>query len=107
VHKNAASAHHEDVGDAAELAVVLRRIVRLLGRPGTDVLWSGYDSVAELRAEVEKYLVKIEAGEPFDDDEFLGLRVLFAPTGPLQETSISSGWAREFLDLAARFDAAS
>lgn len=95
------------MGDPSELATVLRRIVRLLSRPGTDVLWSGYETAADLRGEVEKYLIKIEAGDLFDDDEFLGLRVLFAPTGPLQETSISSGWAREFLDLAARFDAAS
>jgi hypothetical protein len=95
------------VADAAELALVLRRIVRLLGRKGTDVVWSGYASAADLRGEVERYLLMIEAGQAFDDEEFLGLRVLFAPTGPLQETSISSGWAREFLDLAARFDAAS
>lgn len=107
MHNQSFPAHHEDVADAAELALILRRVVRLLCRPGTDVIWSGYSSAAALRADVEKYLVKIEAGESIGDDEFLGLRVLFAPTGPLQETSISSGWAREFLDLAARFDAAS
>jgi hypothetical protein len=31
--------------------------------------------------------------------------VLFAPTGPLQELSLSSGWADDFLKLASRFDA--
>jgi hypothetical protein len=34
------------------------------------------------------------------------LIVLFAPTGPIQEVSISSGWGNEFLDLAERFDRA-
>jgi hypothetical protein len=34
------------------------------------------------------------------------LRILFAPTGDLQETSISGGWADEFLELSSRFDAA-
>lgn len=34
------------------------------------------------------------------------LKILFAPTGNLQETSISGGWADEFLALSARFDAA-
>ncbi|WP_194814929.1 hypothetical protein [Nocardia sp. XZ_19_385] len=32
------------------------------------------------------------------------LVVLFAPTGPLQDLSISSGWAERYLELAARFD---
>jgi len=29
---------------------------------------------------------------------------LFAPTGPIQEVSLSSGWGQEFLELAERFD---
>ena len=36
----------------------------------------------------------------------LGLTVLFAPTGPIQEVSISSGWGEEFLSLAEQFDRA-
>jgi hypothetical protein len=32
------------------------------------------------------------------------LRVLFAPTGPIQEVSVSSGWGDAFLELADRFD---
>jgi hypothetical protein len=32
------------------------------------------------------------------------LKLLFAPTGDLQETSISGGWAEEFLALSFRFD---
>lgn len=32
------------------------------------------------------------------------LKILFAPTGDLQETSISGGWADEFLALTSRFD---
>ena len=32
------------------------------------------------------------------------LKLLFAPTGALQETSIDNGWADEYLLLAARFD---
>jgi hypothetical protein len=34
------------------------------------------------------------------------LQTLFAPTGPLQETSMSGGWADEFLALSDRFDKA-
>jgi hypothetical protein len=34
------------------------------------------------------------------------MSVLFAPTGPIREVSLSSGWAEESLALAERFDAA-
>jgi hypothetical protein len=36
----------------------------------------------------------------------LSLSILFAPTGPIQEVSLSSGWGGEFLKLASTFDAA-
>lgn len=32
------------------------------------------------------------------------MRVVFAPTGPLQEVSLSSDWAEAFMALARRFD---
>jgi hypothetical protein len=32
--------------------------------------------------------------------------IVFAPTGPMQEVSLSRGWGQEFLTLAERFDAA-
>jgi hypothetical protein len=32
--------------------------------------------------------------------------LLFAPTGPIQEVSLSSGWGETFLELAERVDAA-
>ncbi|MEZ5563197.1 MAG: hypothetical protein R3F27_09625 [Gammaproteobacteria bacterium] len=30
--------------------------------------------------------------------------ILFAPTGPIQEVSLSSGWAEAFLKVAERYD---
>ncbi|MET7426496.1 hypothetical protein [Dactylosporangium sp. NPDC005555] len=36
----------------------------------------------------------------------VGPAILFAPTGPIQEVAISSGWGDAFLELADRFDAA-
>jgi hypothetical protein len=36
----------------------------------------------------------------------LSMGVLFAPTGPIQEVGLSSGWGGEFLALAERFDEA-
>jgi hypothetical protein len=34
------------------------------------------------------------------------LDVLLLPTGSIEEVSLSSGWAHEFLELASRYDAA-
>jgi len=34
------------------------------------------------------------------------MRVLFAPTGPIQEVSLSSGWGDAFLKIAEQFDRA-
>lgn len=34
------------------------------------------------------------------------LEILFAPTGPIQEVSLSRGWGQEFLHLSRRFNAA-
>jgi hypothetical protein len=57
-----------------------------------------------LRFEVRFFLATVEADLPLGEGEFKHLRLLFGPTGPLQETSIASGWADEFLLLAARVD---
>jgi hypothetical protein len=32
------------------------------------------------------------------------LRLLFAPTGALQEISLAGGWAERFLEISSRFD---
>lgn len=86
-----------------ELAVVLRRIAELLGRDDVDTAWSGYEP-EELRSEVQSFLERAETGPPLGQAQWRRLRVLFAPTGPLQETSLSSGWGAEFVELARRFD---
>jgi hypothetical protein len=50
------------------------------------------------------FLEKAEADLPFDEMEYKHLRFLFASAGSLQETSIASSRAGEFLALSARFD---
>ena len=53
--------------------------------------------------ELNGHIAGLEAGEPM---RRIRLETLFAPTGPLQEVSVSSGWGEEFLNMARRFDAA-
>jgi hypothetical protein len=91
------------VSNSAELAAVLRRIAELLSRPDVDTAWSGYEP-DELRSEIHSFLERAWAGLPLDEAGRNRLQLLFAPTGALQETSLSSGWGREFVELATRFD---
>ena len=72
-----------------------------ISQPDNDFSWSGWTDEAAAMAEVNEILAKLRTGKVPDR---LQMEVLFAPTGPLQELSLSSGWADDFLKLAARFD---
>jgi hypothetical protein len=86
-----------------ELASVLREARSLLARPGNDFAWSSWADAGAALAEVDGLIAALDAGRL---PSRLRVSVLFAPTGPIQEVSLSSGWADEFLALAARCDAA-
>jgi hypothetical protein len=86
-----------------EVIGILQEIARVLDRPGTDVVWSRYNSVEEAAGDIGQHLERLRRG---DLSRIEDLALLFAPTGALQEISISSGWGEEFLVLAARFDRA-
>jgi len=91
--------------DAArrELVEVLREARALLALPDNDFCWSSWcDSNAAL-ATMDRQIAMIEAGSL---PPRLDLAVLFGPTGPVQEVSLSSGWGTEFLAVSRRFDAA-
>ncbi len=84
-----------------ELIEVLHQARSLLARPGNDFAWSSWEDAGAALREIDRLVYLVEAGFL---PERLDVSVLFAPTGQIQEVSLSSGWAREFLDLAARFD---
>ena len=86
-----------------ELSEVLREARAWLALPGNRFDWSSWaDSDAALR-EVDALIATLDADRL---PNRLTIRVLFAPTGPIQEVSLSSGWADEFLALTERFDRA-
>ncbi len=83
------------------LLAVLDDARALLERPGNDFTWSSFADADAAVGEIDELAAAVRAGGvPF------ALGVLFAPTGPIQEVAISSGWGQEFLILADRFDAA-
>jgi hypothetical protein len=93
------------MSDQARLAAVLRRVSQLLADDDVDTSWSSYEA-DELRDEVGHLLARAESGRPLSAAEWRLAQYLFLPTGPLQETAISSGWGDEFLELAERADEA-
>jgi hypothetical protein len=94
-----------DPADSARnmLIAVLREAAALLARPQNDFAWSSWEDADQALAEISRHIAALEAGNL---PPRLQLTVLFAPTGAIQEVSISSGWGEEFLSLADRFDRA-
>ena len=82
-----------------ELLFILKRC-RAWCRTSQDAPWSSL-GVAEIIAILDRAITSLEREEDPDRDE---LRLLFAPTGPLQDTSIHNGWSDEYLQFAAAFD---
>ena len=85
-----------------ELLGVLREARVLLALPGNDFAWSSWEDSTAALAELDRHIVAIESGELPKRHE---LTILFAPTGPIQEVSLSSGWGSQFLTVAERFAA--
>jgi hypothetical protein len=88
--------------DTAALLAVLDDVRALLALPDNDYSWSSFGDAEAALAELAGLRAGVVAGSP----DVFTLRVLFAPTGPIQEVSLSSGWGHEFLAVAERFDAA-
>jgi len=88
--------------DTAALLAVLDDVRALLALPDNDYSWSSFGDAEAGLAE----LAGLRAGVIAGSADVSTLRVLFAPTGPIQEVSLSSGWGHEFLAVAERFDAA-
>jgi hypothetical protein len=85
------------------LVTVLREARTLLAWPDNDFSWSSWEDTEAAIREIDELRLRVESGSL---PPRLELEVLFAPTGPIQEVSISSGWGQVFLRLADRFDAA-
>lgn len=73
----------------------------LLDAPGNDFAWSSWSDREDALKEMGEILSGLRAGIIPSGRT---LETLFAPTGPIQEVSLSSGWGSEFIKLAERFD---
>jgi hypothetical protein len=82
---------------------ILGQVIRLIESGEPDVTWSGYDTVDDVLLDLADHIDRLAKNDLSKRKE---LEILFAPTGALQELSISSGWGEQFLTLAERFDRA-
>jgi len=83
--------------------VVLREARRLLACPDNDFTWSPWSDGTSALSELDGIIARIEV---VDMPSRSHVEMLFLPTGPIQEVSVSSGWGQPFVDLASRFDRA-
>ncbi len=80
---------------------VLKDVLEFIATGDTDVAWSHYETEEEAVIDLKAHIAKLE------NDDFSAIediKILFAPTGPLQEISLSNGWGNSFLGLAEKFD---
>jgi len=84
--------------DLCGLISVLKQTRALLALPNNDFAWSSWKDQKSALSEMDSIILQAENGL------VQNLSLLFAPTGPIQEVSISSGWGQDFLVLAERFD---
>jgi hypothetical protein len=81
-----------------KLIAVLRETKAFLALEDNDFSWSSWRDQNQAISEIDSIIRELENGLVPD------MRVLFVPTGPIQEVSLSSGWGNEFVKLAKRFD---
>jgi hypothetical protein len=85
------------------LVLVLEEARGRLAAAENDFTWSSWRDQNDALDEIDTILAALRSGIV---PSALTLNVLFAPTGPIQEVSLSSGWGDVFIELADRFDSA-
>ena len=86
-----------------EIIQILKEIRILIESESTDITWSRYSTVEDVLFDIDLHIEHLEKANL---SKIKDLKLLFAPTGSFQEISISSGWDKQFLTLADRFDKA-
>ena len=80
---------------------ILEEVKEFISGISTDVGWSRFESKEEATKEIIEHIHRLKNN---DFSKIEDLIILFLPTSDLQETSISSGWGKEFLVIAEKFD---
>ncbi len=84
------------------LLEILVSVRERLAQPSTNFVWSSWQNAVAALGEMDSLIVQVQAGHVPTKT----LDLLFAPTGNIQEVSISNGWGDEFLRIAEAYDGA-
>ena len=84
-----------------ELEKILNCSIELLSLDDNDFSWSSWESKDSAIKEIKELINEMQNNKIPDR---LSVSILFAPTGPIQEVSLSSGWSNAFLKLTERYD---
>ena len=82
---------------------VLQRTRQWLARPDNNFLWSSWKDADDALREIDALIGAFGSATGPDPGQ---IKVLFAPTGPIQDVSVNSGWGDRFLELSEAVDAA-
>jgi len=82
---------------------IFHRARDLVARPDNDFAWSSWRDAEHALEEIDAIISRLRNGETAGTSS---MAILFSPTGPMQELSLSSGWGNRFLQLASEFDEA-
>ncbi len=82
-----------------ELVALLEKVKELVDN-SEESIWAGL-SPAEIGMDLT---IAIEALRNTEAVDRAQLQMHFAPSGPLQETAMMSGWTDEYMELSNRFD---
>lgn len=82
---------------------IFERARDLVARPENDFAWSSWRDTEHALEEIDGIITQLQRGETPSEAQ---MTLMFAPTGRMQELSMSSGWGNRFLQLATEFDAA-
>lgn len=84
-----------------EIRKILEEVLEIVKSDDTDIFWSCYNSVEDLVEDLYSLMDRLRRGDETAQED---VRLLFAPTGSLQEISISSGWGNQFVNIASKID---
>ena len=89
------------VGRFKMLLNILNEIKDIVDNPNTDMTWTSYCNEKEFIQELDLLINDFKKGVKGCIDR---LKLLFAPSGILQEISLSNGWGERFNEISDGFD---
>ncbi|MHA2245326.1 MAG: hypothetical protein ACXADY_10205 [Candidatus Hodarchaeales archaeon] len=83
------------------LIKLLEEVVTIIQQTKSVLLWTKAHSKEEIILELNVHIQRLRSNDLTKIDE---IKLLFAPTGELQDLSLDSGWGETFLVISSQVD---